>query len=228
MSTSSISGVNSTADIPSGATLTGSTDLGEDTFLRLLTTQLQNQDPTNPVSNEEFVAQLAQFSSLEELQTISSQQESLYLVSASINNASMANLLGKEVVARSDTFHYDGTGTQAVWFDADSAATDGTLTISDEAGDVVWTGDLGSLSEGEQSYAWDGTDTSGAPLAAGDYTFSVTATDSTGESVEVTGLIRGTIDEMDFASGSATPSVDGVPIEVGDIVRLLTEEEDTS
>lgn len=224
----SLTGVNTTTDIPSNAAVTGSTDLGEETFLRLLTTQLQNQDPTNPVSNEEFVAQLAQFSSLETLQTLSDQTEALYLVNASMNNAAMANLMGQGVVARSDTFHYDGAGSQEVHYDAASAATDATITISDADGNVVYTGSMGALVDGEGSWTWDGNDQNGQPVAEGDYTFTISATDAGGEPVEVTGLIHGTIDEMSFESGSASPSVDGVPIAVGDIVRLISEEEDTS
>ena len=82
MSIGSLTGVNTTNDLPSSAPITGSTDLGEDTFLRLLTTQLQNQDPTNPVSNEEFVAQLATFSQLEELQGLSGKLDSLTMLNA--------------------------------------------------------------------------------------------------------------------------------------------------
>lgn len=219
----SVNGVNSLADVAANSTTTtGTTSLGEDTFLRLLTTQLQNQDPSNPVSNEEFVAQLAQFSQLEELQGISAGLESLYLVNSSMNNASMTNLLGRNVVARSDTFHYGGSGDEEIRFDAESAATTATLTVTDADGDVVWSGDMGSIAEGEGSYTWNGTDTSGAVVEAGDYTFTVTAYDVNGEEVEVTELVEGVIDQMSFEDGSARPTIDGVPIDLGDIVRLST------
>lgn len=217
----SVNGVNSLADAATPTT-TGTTSLGEDTFLKLLTTQLQNQDPSNPVSNEEFVAQLAQFSQLEELQGISSGLESLYLVNSSMNNASMTNLLGRNVVARNDTFHYDGAGEQQIRYDAEGAATTATLTVTDADGHVVWSGEMGQLAEGEGSYTWDGTDTSGAPVAAGDYTFTVTASDVNGATVEVTELVEGLIDQMSFEEGSALPTIDGVPIDLGDIVRLST------
>ncbi|MDP2308294.1 MAG: flagellar hook capping FlgD N-terminal domain-containing protein [Pseudomonadota bacterium] len=221
MSSFSVNGVNSLADVAS-TTTTGTTSLGEDTFLRLLTTQLQNQDPSNPVSNEEFVAQLAQFSQLEELQGISTGLESLYLVNSSMNNASMTNLLGRNVVARSDTFHYGGSGEQEIHYDASAAATTATLTVTDADGHVVWSGETGALTEGEGSYTWDGKDSSGALVEAGDYTFTVTATDVNGEAVEVIQLVEGIIDQMSFEDGSARPTIDGVPIDLGDIVRLST------
>lgn len=220
----SLTGVNTTADLPGATPTTGTTSLGQDTFLRLLTTQLQNQDPTSPVSNEQFVAQLAQFSQLEQLQGISGGLDALYLVDSSMNNAAMTNLLGRTVVARADTFHYDGEGEQVVHFDASGAATQATLTITDESGDVVWSGDIGALSDGEGSYTWDGTDVTGAPVPAGDYTFSVTATDANGDTVDVTSLVVGTVDQMSFEDGAARPTIDGVPIDLAAIVRLTAGE----
>jgi flagellar basal-body rod modification protein FlgD len=218
-----ITGVNTTADAQAAAApTTGNTSLGEDTFLTLLTTQLQNQDPTNPVSNEQFVSQLAQFSQLEQLQGLNSGVEDLYMVNASMNNAAMSNLLGESVVANSDTFHYDGEGSQDIYYDASSAASDATLTISDSDGTVVWSGSIGSLDEGEGSYTWDGKGTDGQPVDEGNYTFTISGSDSDGGDVAVTGQLHGQIDEMSFDGGSASPSIDGVTIAMSDIVRLYT------
>ncbi len=221
--TTSISGVSTTSDITTAAA-TGSDELDKQTFLRLLTAQLQNQDPTEPMSNQEFVAQLATFSQLEQMQTLNSQVESLYLVNTSMNNATLANMLGKTVVAESDTFHYDGEGEQEIFYDAEHAASSATLSITDADGEVVWTGSLGALDSGEGSYSWSGLDSSGQQLEEGDYTFEITATDSDGDTVEVTELIRGLCDEMTFDSGVASPSVDGIQVSMGDIIRLYTED----
>lgn len=202
--------------------VTGTTDLGEDTFLKLLTTQMQNQDPLEPMSNEQFVAQLAQFSSLEQLQTIGSGIEALYLLNASMNNAQMVNLLGQEITAMGDGIHYTGSGEATLNFDADAATTTTTVTITDADGSVVWTGDAGSFAEGEGSWTWDGTTTDGTTAPEGDYTFSVTGTDANGNTVEVTELVVGLVDEMSFETGTAQPTVSGVPISIGDILRIST------
>ncbi len=207
------------------ATATGTTDLGEDTFLRLLTTQMQNQDPLEPMSNEEFVSQLAQFSSLEELHGISGALESMYLLDASMNNAQMVNLIGQQVTAVGDSFTYSGEGSAEIHFDATAATTATTVEITDADGSVVWTGEIGAVEEGEGSWTWDGTTTDGEPAPEGTYTFSVTGTDASEEAVELTELIVGTVDEMDFSSGSAQPTVGGVTIGVGDILRIGGEEE---
>lgn len=220
-STSSIDAVSSSSTLSdAAAAATGGSDLGEDAFLRLLTTQMQYQDPLNPMSNEEFVAQLAQFSSLEELQGISAGLEALYLVDVSMNNVAMVGLLGQTVTAAGDTFHYAGSGDATLHFDAAAAATSTTVTITDESGDVVWSGDIGAVAEGEGSWSWDGTTLDGTTAPAGDYTFSVDATDADGSAVDVTPLVRGVVTGMDYATGTPTPSVGGVPIDIGDILRV--------
>ncbi len=201
---------------------TGTTDLGEDTFLRLLTTQMQNQDPLEPMSNEEFVAQLAQFSSLEELHGISDALEATYLLNASMNNAQMVNLIGQQVTANGDNFVYPGVGSQEIHFDAAEATTSTTVEITDADGTVVWSGEIGAVAEGEGTWTWDGTTSDGTSAPGGTYTFSVTGTNASEETVDVAERIVGVVDEMDFSTGSAQPTVGGVAIEVGDILSIAT------
>jgi flagellar basal-body rod modification protein FlgD len=79
---------------------------------------------------------------------------------------------------------------------------------------------MGSLSEGEGTFSWDGKNLDGQPLPEGDYTFTIAATDSSGESIDITTLVRGVVDSMDFSEGSASPTIDGVPVDMASIVRL--------
>lgn len=195
-------------------------ELGKDAFLKLLTTQLQHQDPLNPMENAEFVAQLAQFSSLEQLQGLSDGMESLYLVNMSMNNAALTGLIGKDVVAEGDQFHYAGSGDQTINYDAETSATQATITISDEDGKVVYSGELGAIPEGESTWTWDGKDLNGQTCAAGDYTFSITATDVDGGEVVVTEQMAGRIDGMDLSSGSPLLTLDGIPIDLSAVQSL--------
>lgn len=220
---SSVSSVSSTSSAATSA-VTGSTELGEDTFLRLLTTQMQNQDPLSPMSNEEFVAQLAQFSSLEQLQGISAGIESLALLNNSMNNSQMVNLLGQQVVAMGDTVHYDGGGNLPLHYDASSATSQTHVTIADADGTVVWSGDIGPVEEGENVWTWDGRTSSGAQAPEGEYTFAVEGTDSQGGDIPVDELIVGVVDEMDYSTGTPTPSIDGTTFGVGDILRVESQE----
>ena len=198
----------------------GGSDLGEDAFLKLLTTQLQYQDPSNPVTNEAFVAQLAQFSSLEQLQTVNGTLDGVYAALAAMNNSSMASLLGTSVTARGDTFNYSGTGTVGLDYLASSEVPNATLTVYDEGGGVVFSGPAGSVVEGEGTLTWDGLDTNGNPVASGVYTFSITGNDASGNPVDVEERISGTIDKMDFSTGVPVPYVDGNAVNIADILTL--------
>ncbi len=199
--------------------------LGEDAFLRLLTEQLQHQDPLDPMKNEEFVAQLAQFSSLEQLFGLQATMEAVYLGIASMNNASMAGLLGTEVVALGDQVHLDGANPVSLSFEAQGSFSQATITITDSDGKVVETMDIGGRDQGAFEIEWDGTDLDGQPLPEGDYTFSIEATDTDGGTVSVDTLVTGIVDEMDYSTGTPQPSIQGVAVSLEDIRRLTAGSE---
>lgn len=203
---------------PAGGTET----LGQDAFLNLLTVQLQNQDPSNPVSNEDFIAQLAQFSSLEQLVAIQEKLDMVYLGIASMNNATMATLLGSEVIASGDQVHVAGEGDVTLHFDAAGPVTSGTVTVEDADGNVVATLDLGSAEEGEGSLVWDGKDLDGNPVPEGEYTVRITATGADGESVDVSPLVVGLVESVDYSTGVPRPSVGGVEVGIDAIIRVAT------
>ena len=216
-----ITGVADEGALNAGPNLWESKEMGEDEFLKLLTVQMANQDPLDPMSNEQFVAQLAQFSSLEQLVGMNAGMESLYMGMASMNNATMANLVGKEVVAAGNGVVYDGESQEVdLHYHSGGDATSGTITIYDEDGSVVYTSEIGSFDEGEGHYTWNGKDTDGNQLPAGNYTFEVTGTNSDGGRVEVLELVVGLVDEMDYSSGSPMPTVQGIDLAIGDILRL--------
>jgi flagellar basal-body rod modification protein FlgD len=221
-----ISDVSTYTDTSTGSAASSTEDLGEDAFLRLLVTQMQYQDPLDPQENEEFVAQLAQFSQLEQLTDANSSLETLYQAIASMNNASMTQLLGKDVVAYGDTFAYSGSGEQTLHYDASSDVSTSTLTITDENGSLIWSEDLGSLDAGESSISWDGSTISDGKADAGEYTFTIEGYDSDGDSVEVTEMLHGQVDGMSFDTGTPVPSIDGIDIDLGDIIEVMTATED--
>ena len=220
---SGISGVSDASALEAATTSTyGGQDLDREAFMSLLTTQMQNQDPLSPMANEEFIAQLATFSSLEQLMGLNTMTQAVSLGINSLNNAAMVDLVGQHVVAEGDEFAYDGEGGHELMFDAESTTSSSTLTIYDEDGNVVNSYDLGALDAGEGSWTWDGEDSDGQPVEAGTYRFEITAEDAEGESVEVTEYVHGEIDEMDFSSGSPEPSVNGVAVDLADLVRLTS------
>ena len=220
MDLSSISGLVGQSSLSGATTSSASDELGKDDFLKLLTTQLQYQDPLNPMSNEEFVAQLAQFSSLEQLQGLTTGMESLYMVNVSMNNAAMTNLIGKNVVASGSDIHYAGSGSTDIHYDASAATATSTITISNADGQVVYSGDMGALSEGDGSWTWDGKDLDGQTVDEGDYTYTIEASDANGEAVTVDGQIVGTVSGMDLSSGTPMLTINGVSIGLGSILSV--------
>ncbi len=218
--TVSINDAASYSDLSAATTAYGGSDMDQETFLNLLVTQLQNQDPLNPQDSQDFCAQLAQFSSLEQLMSVNDNLGTLYSATASMNNASMTQLIGKEVVAYGDEFTYDGSGDEELLFDAESEASSATINIMDEDGTVVYSTTIGALSEGENSWTWDGSTTSGATAEEGLYSFEIEATDTDGDEVTVYSMVHGIIDTMNYESGSPIPEIDGVELELGDIIRV--------
>ncbi len=151
------------------------TELGQEDFLALLTTQLAQQDPFKPLDNTEFIAQMAQFSSLESLQSM--QESFASLASAMTSNQALqaSALVGRTVLVPSNVASFDGsnevTGVVAL---AESSAEDAKLIIEDEFGQVIRTIELGDLQQGPNDFTWDGTDDNGNPVDAGYYAITVT------------------------------------------------------
>ena len=181
----------------SEATYTTSTDesLGQEAFLKMFMAQLTNQNPLDPMDNTEFTAQLATFSQLEQLTKISGYLEGLEAIEESVNQATTLGYLGKEVAMSGDVLPvsqgYVGGTTYTLESDAYTVAT-----ITDESGSQVTLLSLGYQSAGSQSFQWDGTDSDGNTVSDGLYTISITAYDTSGNSVAVsdmvvTGLVTG-------------------------------------
>ncbi len=223
MSTINLDGVSNSSDLAAATAAAPATqELGQEAFLNLLVTQLQYQDPLNPQENEEFIAQLAQFSQVEQLTNANTALGNVYQAIASMNNASMTQLLGKTVKAFGDEFHYSGDGEVELHYDAATDAAGATLTVHDESGSVVYTTEIGALTDGEGRVTWTGNLSSGGSADEGTYTFSVTGRDSDGDPVDVQEIIEGEIDAMSFESGSPVPSIGGVDVNLGDIIHVST------
>ncbi len=224
----SLSGISGLADQSSldaaGVSTSGSAAMGQETFLNLLTTQMQNQDPLSPMANEDFIAQLATFSSLEQLMDIGDAMKANTLTMANLSNTTMASLVGKHVVAIGDTFPRDGeAGDTELHYDSPQDAS-ATLNIYDEDGKVVWSEPV-SLQAGEGTLQWDGKDQSGQTVREGDYRFELSATDNNGNTIDISERVSGMVDSMDYSTGSPQPTVNGVAVSLSDLIRLTAGEE---
>ncbi|MBW2599841.1 MAG: flagellar hook assembly protein FlgD [Deltaproteobacteria bacterium] len=192
-----------------------SNTMGKDDFLKMMIAQLQHQDPLNPLDGTDFTAQLAQFSSLEQLSNMNAQLEILGLYQTSLNNAQSISLIGKEVTARGNIVKVDGAASADLAYNLSGEAEKVVVSIYDEAGNLVDTLELGSQQEGDNSVTWD---CSG--VASGNYIFEISASDANGDVVSAYTMITGKVTEVSFEEGSPLLSVDGQDIPLGNVISV--------
>jgi flagellar basal-body rod modification protein FlgD len=205
---------------PSAAPTRGSNKLGKDEFLKLLMTQLGSQDPTSPSDSEAFVAQLAQFATLELQHQANAQLENILVAQASANQTAMANFVGKDVVYKTDTVGLVAGQPAQAEARLAAAAEQVTVVISDSNGKPVRTMRLGRQQAGSMNINWDGRDDAGAQVPSGSYKLRVTAEDGAGKSVDVEQRGTGHVSGVAFEEGVATLSVGGTSVRVSDVLEI--------
>jgi flagellar basal-body rod modification protein FlgD len=154
-----------------GDSTTGASTLGKDSFLQLLVTQMQNQNPLDPQDNSEFVAQLAQFSSLETMQNLSTSVDAIGGMYQSSQALQASSLVGRSVIVDSGSTNVDTTKGMTGQVVLPSTSTVTSVDVYDSKGNIVRTIDLGEQKAGKASFTWDGKDDAGQTLATGNYSF---------------------------------------------------------
>lgn len=193
--------------------------LGKDDFLKLLTAQLANQDPLAPVDNQAFIAQLAQFSSLEQLQGVSSRLDSLLLAASSSNQMSTASLVGKDVA-------FKASGVDLAAGTAPSLqvriAARGTVTcvVQDDSGRTVRTLALGAHDAGTFDLGWDGRDDRGNALPAGHYSVKLSAKGAGGGDLAAEARSSGRVRGVTFDGDAAELIVGTSHVKLPDVVQI--------
>ncbi len=198
-----------------------SRDLGSDDFLNLLMVQLGNQDPLNPMETSQFMDQVTAMNSLQQQMATNDLLNQLVFATGSLNNQAAVNLVGREVVAAGDTFPHASGDSEKLIFTLEDEAASATITVTNAAGEVVSVINREDLQAGEQNVVWDGRDSEGNVLPAGDYTFSVAAEDADGVGVGSSTYIQGIVDELRFDSGAPVLVIDGQEVALPNILRVL-------
>jgi flagellar basal-body rod modification protein FlgD len=225
MSTSSTSGssvLSTTTAAGAGAqTASGLSSLTSNfqDFLSLLTTQLQNQDPTNPMDTNAFTQQLVEMTGVQ--QQLLTNNLLTTLVAQGQNGLSNAtNYIGDTVQATDPTQTL--TNGSATWgYNLASQASNATITITDSSGDTVYSTTAPSLSSGVSSFTWNGKDSSGVQLPnGGSYTMAVTATDAAGNAVTSQVLTTGTVTAATVINGSAYLTINGSSVPVSSVASV--------
>jgi flagellar basal-body rod modification protein FlgD len=215
---SSASGTSSTnSDIASGAS---SLNTSYQTFLTLLTTQLKNQDPSSPMDPDTFTTELVQMTGVQ--QQLLSNQLLQQLVNASPSQGvtSAVDLIGQNVSASTPSATL--SNGSATWdYTLPSSVAKATVTVTDSAGDVVYTGSAPSYASGAHSFTWNGETNSGTQEPnGGTYTLTMSATDTTGTAVTPTIGVTGTATSVQNTAGTTTVTVDGVQVPVSSVTSI--------
>jgi flagellar basal-body rod modification protein FlgD len=181
-------------------------DAGQDRFLKMLITQLKNQDPLNPLDNAQLTSQLAQISTVQGIEKLNATLATLAGSFDAGQSLQSAMLVGRQVIVAGDTLELDASGASGA-FSLPQAADRLSVTVTDAAGVVVHQVELGAQPAGMQAFAWDGQSDSGARAVDGRYHFSITAA-ANGKPVAADTLSVGRVDGV-------TRTTDGTVLNVG-------------
>jgi flagellar basal-body rod modification protein FlgD len=196
-------------------------------FLNLLVAQMKYQDPMNPLEGTEFAAQLAQFSSVEELRNIGSkmdsQTETNLLLAQSVNNTMATTLIGKSVRAADNTLVFNGSSPVDLNYNLAGLASPVNFTIASEDGVTIRNLSVPNAAKGDNKIAWDGKDGRGNRVPPGNYYFEVTATAPGGASVVAMPLTIGRIGGVRFENGSPVLLLNGRSIPFGSVLEILED-----
>jgi flagellar basal-body rod modification protein FlgD len=198
-------------------------EMGQEQFFDLMVTQLQNQDPFNPMESGDFLGQIAQFSTVN---GISELQKSFAALASSLqsNQALQAStMVGRDVVIPRDTLTLKAGEPAALATTVTDAAANVRLTITDGSGQIVRQTLLGPQNAGRLNYVWDGTNDAGQRVAAGGYRARFDAAIG-GQEIALETSVRARVDSVSLARNGLPPTlnVDGYgTVDITDVLEIL-------
>ncbi len=187
------------------------------TFLNLLTAQIQNQDPLSPMDTTAWTTQLVQYSSVEQ-QLMANQYLSQIAGDEGNNMSSAVGMIGQTVSATSTTATMNNGA--ATWnYNLASAASNVQLTVTDASGNTVYQ-TTGTGNSGNNTFTWNGQTTNGNTDTTGDYTLSITSTDSSGNPVSNTISQSGVVTSAQEDNGTLTLTINGTEVPMSDVTSV--------
>jgi flagellar basal-body rod modification protein FlgD len=191
------------------------------TFLTLLTTELKNQDPSSPLDTNQFTSQLVQFSQLE--QTLNTNSDLQTLINGQQQGAigGALSYLGHTVEATGGNFVLDGSNAADLNYNLASNAASTTINVMNSSGQTIasFPGDTGA---GQNSVSYNGTYPGQPTLPAGQYSYQVVATDSTGNAVQATAYTTGMVTGVDSSNGAVELHLGNIVIPASSVVQVTS------
>jgi flagellar basal-body rod modification protein FlgD len=210
--TGSITSSTSSSSAASGSSTAAAATFGKnfDTFLKLLTTQLQNQDPLSPMDTTQFTQQLVQFSSVEQAIRQNQNLETLISMQKSTQAGNAVSYIGKEVDLNGSVVGLvDGVGV--ITYELPETASRTIINIYDKDGALVRRLE-GDNNAGRNAVEWNGTSDTGAQVADGDYKVEVVAQNAAAQNITVSTVVTGVVTDVRFINGNTMLTVDGVTL----------------
>ncbi|WP_350335119.1 flagellar hook assembly protein FlgD [Coralliovum pocilloporae] len=214
--------ISSTNPAGNGQTSSSQTRLAADldTFLTLLTTQLQNQNPLEPLEAEQFTQQLTQFTAIEQQIQTNDKLDSLITASATQFASSIINYVGRTITADGSRATLDEGRAQ--WtFESDEATDDGLVAVVNARGDIVFEQKI-SIKEGQQNFVWNGKNDDGEFAPEGTYRLEVIGRDSNGLPIDVSTEISGTVSKVDVTKSPPELTVGSAQVPLTTIQSVAT------
>jgi len=201
-----------------GQSVDSSTIAGNFTqFLTLLTTQLQNQNPLDPLDTNQFTQQLVQFAQVEQQLKSNDQLGTLVSLQQTAQTTQALAFVGNTVTVDGQTSNL--TNGQANWtFSVPKPAT-ATVTITNSTGATAYSGSF-TVQTGTQQFGWDGKGTDGTQWPDGTYKINVTAKDASGQTVAMSTQVVGTVDSVDLTQTPPTLSVAGQTFQISQVKAI--------
>jgi flagellar basal-body rod modification protein FlgD len=215
-STSSSSSAASAAGSNAAQQLAGNFD----TFLQLLTTQLQNQNPLDPLDTNQFTQQLVEFASVEQQVNMNTNLQTLISMQQTSEATSALQLVGSTVTVGGKTATLsNATSSSAIWNLTAASPATANLTITNSAGQTAFTGTM-ALNAGAQSFTWNGKGNNGQTWPDGTYTLTVTATGANGQAINVSTQVQGTVSAVNTNANPPTLTVGGETVQISQVTSI--------
>ncbi len=226
MTTTSPIGTSTAASLassnsPSGSTANASTGLSQNfnTFLTLLTTQLQNQDPLSPLDTNQFTQQLVSFSQVEQQINTNSNLQQLIALQGASESISALPLVGQNIEYNSPTAAVASGGSANYVYTLPSDAAAATLQVTDAHGNVVYQ-TSGETAAGSHVFNWNGKSAAGVQMPAGDYTLKVLAADNSNAAITANIASVGTVSSVGVQNNTASFAIGDMSIPMSQLVTV--------
>lgn len=213
----------------SDTTETASSEMGKDDFLTLFIAQLENQDPLSPMDDTQTLAQLAQFSSLEQLTNISEALDGLADSLSEMQQVGATSYIGKTVMASGSSIALADGKASEVTYAVPADATGVYAHIYDADGNLIRSVEIGDVEQGQYEFTWDGKDTSGDVCDDGTYYVAFTGTDADGDYLSISTMVEGTVTGVAMSDGEVVLALsDGRYVYLSDVYEVHNPTTDDS